>query len=131
MNDASNAAATGITVVAFITVLALVVVSSFWVKRDSALNRVPIDSKPYSTNNGAWAWFGSCVLLWIVAFPYYFYRRSVVLRERRQTAAPPIAPAAASMPDVEQELRKLARLKQEGLISDADYDVKKKQLLGV
>ena len=58
MDDFTNATTLGITVVGLLTGLGLVVISGIWVYRDAKANRIPIDSKPYSTNNGAWAWFG-------------------------------------------------------------------------
>ncbi len=115
-----------------VTVVGMVVCTSIWVQRDSSANRISIDGKPYSTNNGAWAWFTSCILLWIAAFPYYLHRRSKLMNERRGGAKAQFHLAAVTpAPDAEQELRKFARLKHDGLISDTDYDHKKRQLLGV
>ena len=58
----------------------VVIGTSVWVWHDADTHKIPIsDSKPYSVNTGAWAWFGTCVLLWIVGFPYYLSRRSQVL----------------------------------------------------
>jgi hypothetical protein len=133
MNETTGATELGLGFFMYFWVMLVVVIgTSIWVKKDAASNRIPIDSKPYSTNNGAWAWFGSCILLWIAAFPYYLYKRSKLLGERRRAATPPVRPAVvAPAPDAEQELRRFARLKQDGLISDTDYDQKKKQLLGV
>jgi hypothetical protein len=45
-------------------------------------------------------------------------------------AAPPPAPANPA-PDLEQELRTLAKLKNEGLITEEDFNQKKKTLLGI
>ena len=44
--------------------------------------------------------------------------------------APP-APAAASAPDYVAELERLAKLRDEGVISADDFEAKKKQLLGI
>ena len=43
-------------------------------------------------------------------------------------AAPPPAPAA---PDYAAELQKLASLRDQGIIDDAEFDAKKKQILGI
>jgi membrane protease subunit (stomatin/prohibitin family) len=46
-----------------------------------------------------------------------------------QQAAP--AQAAPAEPDYTAELEKLAKLRDEGVITDADFAAKKKQLLGI
>ncbi len=61
--------------------------TTIWMAYDSHGNRVPNNKEPYSLNNGAVAWFVSGILLWIVIFPYYLFRRSQVLRGRQQPAA--------------------------------------------
>jgi hypothetical protein len=43
-------------------------------------------------------------------------------------AAPPPAPAA---PDYTTELTQLAQLKAQGVITDAEFEAKKKQILGI
>jgi hypothetical protein len=45
-----------------------------------------------------------------------------------QAASPPAAPAA---PDYTAELERLAKLRDDGVISAEDFDAKKKQLLGI
>lgn len=47
-----------------------------------------------------------------------------------QQAAAPAAPQAAE-PDYAAELEKLAQLKAQGIITQEDFDAKKKQLLGL
>jgi putative oligomerization/nucleic acid binding protein len=46
-------------------------------------------------------------------------------------APPPAAPAAPAQPSYAEELEKLAALKSQGIISDEDYEAKKKQILGI
>ena len=48
-----------------------------------------------------------------------------------QQAAAPAQPAQPAQPDYVAELEKLAQLKGQGLISDEDYEAKKKQVLGI
>ena len=45
-----------------------------------------------------------------------------------EAAAPPPAPA---QPDYTQELSQLAQLKQQGVISEEEFEAKKKQILGI
>ena len=56
-------------------------------------------------------------------------RTSPPARSRR--AAPPPAEAAAGGGDYTAELEKLAKLRDEGVISADDFEAKKKQLLGI
>jgi hypothetical protein len=50
-----------------------------------------------------------------------------------QPAPPPApaAPAAPAAPDYAAELEKLAQLKAEGVISEEEFEAKKKQILGI
>ena len=144
MNNESAVSALG-----FLVGLTFVVCTSIWVALDARANRIPTTNHPYSLNNGALGWFLGCILLWIVTFPFYLCRRFRILRERKRALAPPptmnvrivddgttaATPAhplkAGLRPDIEQELRRLAKLVQEKLISEADFEVKKKQMLGI
>ncbi len=45
--------------------------------------------------------------------------------------APPPAQAAPVEPDYAAELQKLASLRDQGIIDDAEFDAKKKQILGI
>jgi len=55
--------------------LFIIVLSSIWVAYDAHQNKISIDGKPYSLNNGWPAWFLTCLLLWLAGFPYYIYKR--------------------------------------------------------
>ena len=48
----------------------------------------------------------------------------------QQSYAPP-PPAAPAEPDYVEELGKLARLRDQGVITDEDFEAKKKQILGI
>jgi hypothetical protein len=45
--------------------------------------------------------------------------------------APATAPAAPAEPDYTAELEKLAQLKAQGVITDEEFEAKKKQILGI
>jgi len=50
----------------------------------------------------------------------------------QQYAEPaPAAPAPAAQPDYTAELERLAKLRDEGIITPEDFDAKKRQLLGI
>jgi hypothetical protein len=46
-------------------------------------------------------------------------------------APPPVAPAAAAEPAYMAELEQLNQLKTKGIISESEYEAKKKQILGL
>lgn len=103
----------------------MVIGTSIWMAYESNERRIPIDSKPYSTNNGAFAWLLSGLLLWIATFPYYLVKRSKFVQ------AGPVTPAAAprSSLTLAQELAALNDLREAGKISDGDYERAKSKLL--
>jgi Short C-terminal domain len=52
-------------------------------------------------------------------------------QEQYQEAPPPQASAAPAEPDYTAELEKLAKLRDDGVISGEDFEAKKKQILGI
>ncbi len=116
-------------------IVALIVIgSTIWVVVDSKKNQIPTYGEAYTLNTGALTWFIGCVLLWICAFPLYLYRRQKFLNQRRPKPAPIVAPvpAVSNLPaSLEQELRTLAKLKADGIISEDEFQQKKCQLLGL
>jgi hypothetical protein len=75
---------------------------------------------------GPAGWFFGCLLLWIICFPLYLIARPRLMRAAAQQKS--ALPAQTSFDD---ELRKLARLKDEGVITAQEFDAKKKSLLGL
>ena len=49
----------------------------------------------------------------------------------QQAAAQQAAPAAPAEPDYAAELEKLAQLKNQGILSEEEFEAKKKQILGI
>lgn len=72
----------------------------------------------------AWWFFGW--MLFIVALPC-----SLMLKTRNEqpTATPHVLPPAGVSPA--EEIERFATLKEKGLISEAEYEAKRKQLLGL
>ena len=50
---------------------------------------------------------------------------------QEQYAEPAPAPAPAAQPDYTAELERLAKLRDQGIITPEDFDAKKRQLLGI
>ena len=49
----------------------------------------------------------------------------------QQAYAAPPAPAAPAAPDYTAELEQLAQLKAQGILTDEEFEAKKKQILGI
>jgi hypothetical protein len=49
----------------------------------------------------------------------------------QQAAAAQAAPAAPAQPDYTAELEQLAQLKAQGILTDEEFEAKKKQILGI
>jgi hypothetical protein len=77
-------------------ILIIVIGSTIWVGFDASTNKITTDAKPYNWANGAVAWVLGCILLWIVAFPWYLVQRGKLLQQR--TVPPPQQPAPPTDP---------------------------------
>jgi hypothetical protein len=51
--------------------------------------------------------------------------------EPAEAAAPSPAPAAAPEPEYVRELERLSQLRDQGILSDEEFEAKKKQILGI
>jgi Short C-terminal domain len=52
-------------------------------------------------------------------------------QEEAYAAQQPAAPPPAAEPDYMAELQELAKLKEQGILSEEEFEAKKKQLLGI
>ena len=57
--------------------------------------------------------------------------RRMADQQAPQQAAPPPAPAAAARPDDMAQIQQLATMKDQGLLTDEEFQAKKKQILGI
>lgn len=76
-------------------------------------------------NMGPAGWFFSCLLLWILAFPAYLVKRN----EYRRVAAMEGQPAGIHPEDIPHQISKLAELRAQGVVTDGEFQAKKKELL--
>ena len=51
--------------------------------------------------------------------------------EQQMAAQAPAAPAAPAQPDYAAELEQLAQLKAQGILTEEEFEAKKKQILGI
>jgi len=113
----------------------MVIGTSFWVWLDARSIGVKRGQIKGFFDLPPWGWFWGCLLLWIIAFPGYLVKRPELQRVNRKsrTFSPPRIPpsAVANQADLDQELRKLAKLKEDGIITDDEFSRKKKALLGI
>jgi hypothetical protein len=117
-----------------ILLLLIVIGTSIWVGFDAQKNKISTsNTKPYSLNTGAVVWAGFCLLFWIITFPVYLYRRNKVLSARRPSSVPTATASNSAAPvmDLDQQLRQLAKLKADGIITEEDFERKKKALLAL
>src|SRR5262245_25953921 len=70
-------------------ILSLVIlgVSTVGVVVDATINRIASSSDEYSFGNGALAWALGCLLLWVVVFPAYLFKRHREMKHRGEIAA--------------------------------------------
>lgn len=107
----------------FFLMLLLVFLTACWAAFDSSKligSGVPKDELG---KMGSAAWFFSCLLLWIVAFPYYLVKRSSAMRA---TTAPTNPQTTDSVPDA---IRRLSQLRDSGALSEDEFAQKKAELL--
>jgi hypothetical protein len=85
-------------------------------------------------NMGPVGWFFVTLLLWIVGFPMYLYYRGDFKKALSQLSD---NSSSGSVNNIQSdskalvELEKLGTLKEKGLITQVEFDTKKKQLLGL
>ncbi|MEN6469270.1 MAG: SHOCT domain-containing protein [Smithella sp.] len=115
----------------------IVVVSAIWVVIDAKNIGVKKGLVTGLGNMGPWSWFFVTLLLWIIGFPMYLYYRGKFKLAVAGTSNAEKTPTSASInvkqPDnmAIEDLEKLAALKDKGLITQGEFEIKKKQILGI
>ena len=117
-------------------VILIVIATSIWVYFDAKKIGIKKGQIQGIANMGPGGWLAVCLLLWIVGFPVYLAKRGEFKRINSQS--PPPSPQGSYSPTPSQEshgfdeqLRKLAKLRDDGVISQEDFEKKKKDLLGI
>lgn len=105
--------------------LLVVLGSSVWVLIDAKRIGVRKGLVDGIANIGPWGWFFGCILLWIVVFPLYLIKRDTL----KKAAASGTTKGVSGTGDKLAQLEKLAELKAKGVLTDAEFAMKKKELL--
>ena len=109
----------------------LVLGSSLWVLFDARSIGVQKGKIRGFFNMSPMGWFLSCVLCWIVAFPAYLVKRREYLRVPPTPTPTPtsVPPPVVQGSDLMSQLSSLADLHSQGLLTDEEFQTKKKQLV--
>ncbi len=103
----------------------LLIASIIWVYFDARSLGIKHGSNPGSSfDMGPAAWFWSCAILWIVAFPVYLVMRRAP--DRRRIADDAVVARTSRPLD---ELKKIAELKALGAITEYEFASMKAKIL--
>jgi hypothetical protein len=116
----------------------LVIGSSLWAGFDAS-SLIKQGATKKDLGGGPIAVFIVCLLIWIIAFPYYLVHRSRFKStqqlnlagptQARPTHSPSTPIIASSSESVADEIKKLAKLRKRGLLSKQEYEAQKNRLL--
>jgi hypothetical protein len=115
----------------------IVVGSAIWVLIDAKNIGVKKGLVPGLGNIGPWGWFFVTLLLWIIGFPMYLYyrndfKRAVAAEANADGPKVDVDPKPnTSDSNAIENIEKLASLRDKGVITEQEFEAKKKQLLGI
>ena len=105
-------------------IIVLVVIgTSIWVLVDAKSIGVKKGQVKGMGDLGPWGWFFVCLLLWIVGFPFYLAKRGEFKRINANNQENTQDDSLAS-------LEKLAEMKDKGILTEDEFNSKKKEILG-
>jgi hypothetical protein len=117
-------------------ILASIIGTSLWVYFDARWIGVYRTGEPHkvfqlSLDMEPVDWLISCLLLWVVAFPAYLLKRPGFIKQfpksRARSTPPPVEPVEYFY----EQLRNLSKLRQEGHITEKEFSLKRKEVLGL
>jgi len=109
----------------------IVIVSAIWVYVDAKSIGVRKGLIGGMFNIGPGAWCAATLLLWIVVFPAYLFKRGALKAAVSAEAGAGRSPEPTVFGQVNaiEGLEKLASLRDRGVLTDAEFDQKKRELL--
>ena len=105
-----------------IIILLIILCTSIWVLVDAKKIGVKKGQMKGMTDMGPWGWFFACLLIWIIGFPLYLAKRGEL---KKASSAQP----SKMNDDSIKQLEKLGELKEKGILTEEEFNQKKKQLL--
>ena len=112
-----------------IFILLVIIGTSIWVLFDAKSIGVKKGQIAGMGSMGPWGWFGICLLLWIVGFPFYLAKRGEYKKINSRPIQTPERHSPSLGSDAIAQLEKLAQLKEKGIITEDEFAMKKKELL--
>jgi hypothetical protein len=117
-------------------ICALIVSTSIWVYYDaSKLGVHATGLKPsrfrFHADMEPVDWVVSFLLLWFIAFPAYIILRPGYARKCKQARSVAKAPSAAPVEYFYEQIRNLSTLKSKGLITEEEFSLKRREVLGL
>ena len=109
----------------------IVIGSAAWVYVDAKMIGVRKGLISGMFNIGAGSWWAATLLLWIVVFPAYLIKRGALKAAVAAQAGlgTALGAAVAAQSNAIEGLEKLANLRDRGVLTEAEFDQKKRQLL--
>ena len=110
---------------------AIVIASAIWVYFDAKSIGVRKNLVSGFWNLGPGGWSVATLLLWIIGFPCYLIKRGTLKAAAAAEAgnAPSIEGSAATESEAIGNLEKLADLRDRGILTGAEFEQKKQELL--
>ena len=109
-------------------ILLFIIGTSIWVLFDAKKIGVKKGQIKGMGNLGPWGWFFVCLLLWIIGFPFYLAKRAEYKKINAKDNSKIDKGQAES--DYIPKLEKLAEMKDKGILTEEEFNMKKKELLG-
>lgn len=110
----------------------IIIGTSIWVFFDAKSIGVKKGQITGLGNLGPFGWFIVCLLLWIVGFPFYIAKRGEFKRinaAKNDTAISEKRTSSFNQDSIEQ-LEKLSQLKEKGILTEEEFQAKKKEIIG-
>jgi len=117
-------------------IVALVISTSIWVYFDATKLRVCAnDQKPkwfqLRADMEPVDWVVSFLLVWFVAFPAYLLMRPGYVKKSRQIRSREVLPPTEPVEYFYEQIRNLSKLKSQGLITEEEFSLRRKEVLGL
>ncbi|HVV70284.1 MAG TPA: SHOCT domain-containing protein [Verrucomicrobiae bacterium] len=117
-------------------ICALIVSTSVWVYLDATrLGVRPSGAKPrwfsFHADMEPVDWAVSFLLLWFVAFPAYLLLRPKYVRDFRRVCKRSSPPRTEPVEYFYEQIRNLSTLKSKGLITEEEFSLRRREVLGL